>query len=610
MIRQFCRQYCIALMILISAGSSVHAGDAGRESHFSIGSGVRAVGMGGGFVGLADDASSIYWNQAAMARLNNQEINLMHVTLFEGSIFDVASYVYPNARVGGFGFSFMRLGTSDIVRRQDWSDQGEFSYSAWQILVGYGRELHGGFSLGSALKIVGQSLDNKSSNGVGVDVSFHKSLSKKISAGINFQDIVAPHLRLSETPEVYPTTVLAGLGIKDLRLGSGFRHNIGLGLEKTDERSLKLHLGAESIYRQYLALRAGYDRDNLTFGFGIYYKRIRLDYAYKFMDGLTDSHRLGLSFDIGTSVSDQIRQEEELESAKGSTLILDERKRQFHFFKDLADTYYRNNSYDSAYIFYHRALAFNEDDRESHDRIEQIDQTRKTLLEKARRQKSEKDIIQPILEDYYNQAKSFTDKGSYASALDLINLALEVSPGDKRFVSLRARTIEIRETEIRKLMDFASRAEKDGRYADALTLYNRILELSPDNTAVKQLISQTSAELYIAQLVSKGMELYTNGNLTQAKHQFEEALKEDSKNRVAIEYLSKISTAMQEASDLEELQKDETVWKTYLTALEHFRNGDYETAIRLWEEVLKSYPGNKNTINNIEQARLRLKTKE
>jgi tetratricopeptide (TPR) repeat protein len=78
---------------------------------------------------------------------------------------------------------------------------------------------------------------------------------------------------------------------------------------------------------------------------------------------------------------------------------------------------------------------------------------------------------------------------------------------------------------------------------------------------------------------------------------------------VAKEYINRISILMKEATELEDLQKDEKAWKIYLDALEHFRNGDYENAIKLWDEVLEYYPGNKNTINNIEQARLRLQSK-
>jgi tetratricopeptide (TPR) repeat protein len=100
------------------------------------------------------------------------------------------------------------------------------------------------------------------------------------------------------------------------------------------------------------------------------------------------------------------------------------------------------------------------------------------------------------------------------------------------------------------------------------------------------------------------------GNLSDAKARFEEVLKSDPDNVVARDYMGKILTLMKEATELEDLQKDDRVWKIYLEALEHFRSGDYENAIILWQEVLKYYPGNKNTISNIEQARLRMQGKE
>jgi tetratricopeptide (TPR) repeat protein len=602
--------FTVLAVVMLAACSELWAGDAGRESQFSIGSGARAVGMGGGFVGLADDASAIYWNQSALSLLDNQEMSLMHVTLFEGSMFDVASYVYPHHKLGGFGMSFMRLGTSEITRRADWEDLGEFSYSKWQLLLGYGRKLEGGYSLGSALKIVGQSMDNKSATGVALDISFYKAIYKNISAGLMFQDIVAPRLKLGNSHETYPMAINIGAGIKKFRWGKGFSHNIGLGLEKPEDRSLKLHLGFESIYRNYMALRAGFDRDNLSFGFGIFYQKFHFDYAYKFMDDLSDSHRLGLSLNIGASVSEKIQREKELESARGSDLILDDRRRQFQFFKDLGDRYYQDNSIDSAYIYYHRALAFNEEDQEARNKIAHIEDMRRSLSERARKEMTETDILRPVLDNYYSQAEQFAGKGAYASALELVDIALKASPDDQRLADLRQRIISAREIEIRRLMDAGSKAEREGKYAEALTSYNRILELSPENTAVKQLAARASAELTNAQLISKGVELFTLGNLSQARIRFEEAKKLNATNPVADEYLEKISSLMKEASDLEILQKDETAWRLYLSALEHFRNGDYETAIKLWEEVLKYYPGNSNTLNNIEQARLRLQKKE
>jgi cytochrome c-type biogenesis protein CcmH/NrfG len=40
------------------------------------------------------------------------------------------------------------------------------------------------------------------------------------------------------------------------------------------------------------------------------------------------------------------------------------------------------------------------------------------------------------------------------------------------------------------------------------------------------------------------------------------------------------------------------------------RNRDYRLAITAWEKVLKVYPDNQSTLDNIEQARLRLSAEE
>ncbi|MCX6825647.1 MAG: PorV/PorQ family protein [candidate division Zixibacteria bacterium] len=586
------------------------AGDAGRESQFSLGSGARALGMGGGFVGLADDASAVYWNQAALPLLDIQELSLMHVTLFEGSIFDVATFVYPDPKQGGFGVSFMRLGTGDIIRRQDWNAMGDFSYSTWQMLLGYGRKINDRHSLGGALKIVSQSLDNNAAYGIGLDLSFLSNIKKNISAGIIFQDIIAPHLRLDKAQEATPTTIVAGIGLKDIVWGMDFRHKINMGLEKTRDRSLKLHAGAESIYRDHLALRAGYDRDNVTLGFGVYYHRFRFDYAYKFVDELTDSHRLGLSFQMGTPVSEKIRQEQEFESARGNSLILEDRKAQFRLYRDMAEKYYRTSSLDSAYAYYQRALAFNEGDADVKGRIRQLTESRQMMIEEAHRESSRKVLALPIFEGYYAQAEMFYKKGSYAASLDLVNSSLGIAPDDQRFINLKNKIIESRDGEISRLMDEAMKYDKETRYADAITSYNRIMELSPGNAAVKQMISRTGTEINNSQLISRGAESFAMGNLSDAKRRFEEVMKSDPTNLVATEYMGKISALMKEASELEDLQKDEKVWKIYLLALEHFRNGDYQTAIKLWNDVLKYYPGNRNAMNNIEQAKLRLEAKK
>jgi cytochrome c-type biogenesis protein CcmH/NrfG len=40
------------------------------------------------------------------------------------------------------------------------------------------------------------------------------------------------------------------------------------------------------------------------------------------------------------------------------------------------------------------------------------------------------------------------------------------------------------------------------------------------------------------------------------------------------------------------------------------RNKEYQQAIDAWQKVLEKYPNNTNTLNNIEQARLRMGAEE
>nr|MBN2278042.1 PorV/PorQ family protein [candidate division Zixibacteria bacterium] len=596
-------------LIIIGSGPAL-GDDGGRESQFSIGSGARSVGMGGGMVGLVDDATAIFWNQAVLATLEEQEFGFMHATLFEGSMFDAASFAYPHPRLGGFGLSFMRLGTDDIVRRVEWSEEGTFGYHIVQLILGYGRRLEGGFYVGSALKIVNQSLDNNSSYGVGLDVSFYRPLTRKISAGIIFQDIIPPRLRLNEKLETQPHTIMFGIGIKDIRIFRNLYHNFNLALEKPEERSVKLHTGLETNYRDVVDFRIGYDRDNMAFGLGLHYHRVRFDYAYRIMDGITDSHRFGFSFRFGVSVSEKLRRETELADAHGSYLILNDRQEQFKYYNYLADRFYNNDEFDSAYVYYHRALAYREDSPEVLEKIAAIDAHRRQLIQEQQAEISDEELQNILLDNYYQQAAAFFNQGRYVAARAIIGLAQKMEPESSRLNDFKLMLNRAVEERLIELLDRADRAEKEGRLSDAITAYDLILELSPDDLTIKKLKGRVGTKIDVARMISKGVESFYLGRLSSAEGQFNEVIRISPDNLVAQEYLRKIVSLRQQPSVQEDLEKDESVWKIYLNALEYYRNGEYERAIELWEEVLKFYPGNEQTLNNIKQARLRLQSKE
>jgi len=68
-----------------------------------------------------------------------------------------------------------------------------------------------------------------------------------------------------------------------------------------DDDAVREHIGGEYSYKRMVSLRAGYkagyDSQGATFGLGVVYHDIGLDYAFlPVSNDLGDSHRFGLNF--------------------------------------------------------------------------------------------------------------------------------------------------------------------------------------------------------------------------------------------------------------------------------------------------------------------------
>jgi len=96
----------LAFIIILGPRVRVFAqGDGGTRSIFSLGAGSRAISLGRSYVSLADDASALYWNPAALRNVEDKQLMIMYMPLFGG--FSDATYSFfgsglPHARSGGF----------------------------------------------------------------------------------------------------------------------------------------------------------------------------------------------------------------------------------------------------------------------------------------------------------------------------------------------------------------------------------------------------------------------------------------------------------------------------------------------------------------------------
>ena len=88
----FKKKFAFILIFVFAFGLSSFS--SAQEGIFFLGEelgvGSRAMGMGGAYVGIADDYSALYWNPAGLGFLEGTELALMHVNWLPNLADDMA----------------------------------------------------------------------------------------------------------------------------------------------------------------------------------------------------------------------------------------------------------------------------------------------------------------------------------------------------------------------------------------------------------------------------------------------------------------------------------------------------------------------------------------
>ena len=294
----------LAATLLIVTTAFAWAGEPGSSgfTFLRLGNGARAGGMGEAFTAVADDATSIYWNPAGMAAIEEVELNLTHNEWLMGIRFEQATVV--NEMWGGAaGLSFTGLYYGSLDRYGEYpslTPDGTFSPYDMALSLGYARDIIPNVALGAAFKIIYSKIDFESATGYAFDLGVtHRTKIEGLILAAAMLNL-GPQTSFVEE-KFYPPFQLRLGGAYEIRK-EALRGGLILAADVVfpNDNDAKTHFGLEYAYRRQLMLRfgykSGYDVQGATMGAGIVWKSLRFDYAYMPIDyDLGDAHRFSLT---------------------------------------------------------------------------------------------------------------------------------------------------------------------------------------------------------------------------------------------------------------------------------------------------------------------------
>lgn len=288
----------VALVLLAAFAPASHAAqaDAGAPGEWlAQHTTARTLGLGGAFVGTADDALGVLWNPAGLTFMFQDALQLEDARLFGDASVQSLSFAVPGSWLPSFAATAVALKSGDFQRTNELNDPlGTFTTGQTAFLFTVAHGFTPRLGVGANVKVVRQTVEDFSGGGVGLDAGAIYQVTDKIRFGLSAQNVGGPKVTLRSVGETWPTTIRGGLSA-NVFSGRGL---VAIELDHAGV-STKFHGGAEYWVQPMFALRAGYDGSEATGGMSYRFApQYQVDYAFANTD-LGVTHRFGLTWRFG-----------------------------------------------------------------------------------------------------------------------------------------------------------------------------------------------------------------------------------------------------------------------------------------------------------------------
>ena len=274
-----------------------------------IGVSARVTGMGEAFLGVANDASAVYYNPGGVGTLSRREVFISHNSYVAGISHEFLSVVYPVPSIAGvLAFSATALTTGDMIETTPSFPEGTgktFNASCLAAGITYSAMLTDRFSAGVTWKFINEGYADITANSWAVDIgTFYRTEFHDIRLGMNMSNF-GPDVKFINQSAALPMNFHFGVAGEVIDNGM-HRLTVAVDGAHPNDNLEKFQIGGEYWYRNMIALRLGrkfnYDTETFSAGAGLKLPlgayTAKLDYSVSDMGylKLTQRFSLGVEF--------------------------------------------------------------------------------------------------------------------------------------------------------------------------------------------------------------------------------------------------------------------------------------------------------------------------